>query len=593
MNEHRSKKAYSLALRHYWQQLLISWKYSFTAFVLTGLGTILVFYIPPLIIAKLLSRYAGQPLPGLSELTPYLIAFSGLWLAGEMCWRLAMHLMNKAEAEGLRRLYTNAMQYMITKDLAFFHNNFAGSLTKKTVGYANRYLEVTDTLMFNISPNAIPLLFVSYILWQYSPVLVYALIGIVGSTLALIIPLIKKRRQLVTTRETASNKVSGYVADIYSNIDAVRAFGNERFEKDQHRKHVLDFAKKSKKSWDFQNQRIDLFISPIFVAVNLIGILLALHVAKTSGRGIETVFVTFSYYAFFTRFLWEFNSIYRRLETALSDAAQFTELVIDEPKIKDAQNPISFKATKGQIEFKDVYFRYEDNDKTGLFEDFNLKIEPGQKVGLVGHSGGGKTTLTKLILRFMDIDSGEILIDGQDISKVRQSQFRAYISYVPQDPYMFHRSINDNIRYGKLDASDEEIHRAAKASHSREFIDMLPGRYETLIGERGVKLSGGQRQRIAIARAMIKDAPILLLDEATSALDSESEKYIQDALWKLMENKTAIVIAHRLSTIQRMDRIIVMEDGRIVEDGSHSELLAKQGIYAELWKHQSGGFLED
>lgn len=593
MNEYRSKKAYGLAIRHYWQQLLLSWKFTFSGFVLTGLGTILVFYVPPLIIAKLLSRYAGQPIPGLAELAPYLIAFAGLWFAGEICWRLAMHFMNRAESEGLKRLYNNAMRYMITKDLAFFHDNFAGSLTKKTVGYANRYIEVTDTLMFNVSPNAIPLLFVSYILWQYSPILVYALVGIVGATLALVIPLIKKRREFVTVRETASNKVSGYVADIYSNIDAVRAFGNEKFEKDQHRAHVLDFALKSKKSWDFQNQRINLFLSPIFVAVNLIGIILALHVAKTSGRGIETVFVTFSYYAFFTRFLWEFNSIYRQLETALSDAAQFTELLIDEPKIKDIQNPAPFKATKGEIEFKKVHFRYEEGEDTSLFDNFNLTIKPGQKVGLVGHSGGGKTTLTKLILRFMDIDSGEILIDGQDISKVRQSRFRAYISYVPQDPYMFHRSIEDNIRYGKLDARAEEVKKAAKASHSQEFIDQLPNKYGTLIGERGVKLSGGQRQRIAIARAMIKDAPILLLDEATSALDSESEKYIQDALWKLMEDKTAIVIAHRLSTIQRMDRIIVLEDGKIVEEGSHKELLQQKGIYAELWKHQSGGFLED
>ncbi|HEX5456403.1 MAG TPA: ABC transporter ATP-binding protein [Candidatus Saccharimonadales bacterium] len=593
MDEHRSRQAYGLVIKHYWRQLLLSWKYSFSGLILTGIGTILVFYVPPLIIAKLLARYGGHPLPGPGELVPYLVGFSGLWFVGELCWRIAVHFMNKAESDGIRRLYNDAMRYMMEKDLAFFHNNFAGSLTKKTTGYANRYLEVTDTLLFNVSPNLIPLAFISYILWQYSPVLVYALIGMMTVTLLAVVPLIRRRRKLVTVRETASNKVSGYVADIYSNVDAVRAFGNEKFEKEHHKSHVLDYAFKSKRSWDFQNQRIDLIVSPIFVAINLVGIILALEIAKGKGAGIEAVFVTFSYYAFFTRFLWEFNSIYRRMETALSDAAQFTELLIDEPGIKDVEKPRPFKATEGRIEFKDVSFRYEDNEESGLFENFNLNIEPGQKIGLVGHSGGGKTTLTKLILRFMDIERGAILIDGQDISKVRQSRFRAYISYVPQDPYMFHRSIDDNIRYGKLDATEEEIRKAAKASHSQEFIDRLPDRYDTLIGERGVKLSGGQRQRIAIARAMIKDAPILLLDEATSALDSESEKLIQDALWKLMEGKTAIVIAHRLSTIQRMDRIIVMEEGRIVEDGSHKELLEKKGIYAELWKHQSGGFLED
>jgi ATP-binding cassette subfamily B protein len=193
----------------------------------------------------------------------------------------------------------------------------------------------------------------------------------------------------------------------------------------------------------------------------------------------------------------------------------------------------------------------------------------------------------------MDIDDGQILIDGQDIAKIKQDDLRSAIAYVPQEPAMFHRSLEDNIRYGKLDASDEDVRSAAKAAHADEFIQRLAQGYDTLVGERGVKLSGGQRQRIAIARAMLKNAPILILDEATSALDSESEKLIQDALWKLMQNRTALVIAHRLSTIQKMDRIVVLDQGEIVEQGSHKELLSTKGIYAKLWAHQSGGFLED
>jgi ATP-binding cassette subfamily B protein len=257
------------------------------------------------------------------------------------------------------------------------------------------------------------------------------------------------------------------------------------------------------------------------------------------------------------------------------------------------QNPTSLNADIGEIEMRNVTFRYSDNEGEHLFKDFNLKIASGEKVALVGHSGGGKTTVTKLLLRFMDIDGGEILIDGQNIALVPQNDLRSAISYVPQEPLMFHRSLTDNIKYGRLDATQDEVVKIAKLAHADDFIRKLKDGYDTLVGERGVKLSGGQRQRIAIARAMIKHAPILVLDEATSALDSESEKYIQDALWKLMEGRTAIVIAHRLSTVQKMDRIVVLENGEVTEQGTHNELLKKDGTYAKLWSHQSGGFLED
>ncbi len=226
-------------------------------------------------------------------------------------------------------------------------------------------------------------------------------------------------------------------------------------------------------------------------------------------------------------------------------------------------------------------------------QDLKRRIKPGEKVGLVGHSGSGKTTLTRILLRFSDIQDGEITIDGQNISHISQDDLRRSISYVPQEPLLFHRSIKENITYGRPDASEEAMRVIARKAHADDFIDKLPKKYETLVGERGVKLSGGQRQRIAIARAMLKNAPILVLDEATSALDSESEALIQDALWKLMEGRTAIVIAHRLSTIQRMDRIVVLDNGRIVEQGSHKELIRQNGTYAQLWIRQSGGFIEE
>jgi ATP-binding cassette subfamily B protein len=228
-----------------------------------------------------------------------------------------------------------------------------------------------------------------------------------------------------------------------------------------------------------------------------------------------------------------------------------------------------------------------------LFRGVDLRIEPGQRVGLVGASGSGKTTLSKLLLRFVDVQEGRILIDGHDISVVSQAELRRQVTYVPQEPLLFHRSIRDNIAYGRMDATDEQVREAARHARADEFIDRLPHAYDTLVGERGTKLSGGQRQRIALARAFLKRTPVLILDEATSALDSHSEALIQEALSELMQGATAIVIAHRLSTVSSLDRIIVLDHGRVIEDGTHAQLLVSGGIYAGLWSRQSGGFLAD
>lgn len=260
--------------------------------------------------------------------------------------------------------------------------------------------------------------------------------------------------------------------------------------------------------------------------------------------------------------------------------------------VVDAPDAITLEMTNPQVEFNNISFQHKDA-KAPIFENFNLKIKPGERVGLVGMSGSGKTTLTKLLLRFADVKDGEILLSGQDLRRITQESLRKNIAYVPQETSLFHRSIADNISYGKPDATPEEIQHAAKLANAHDFIMDLPQGYDTLVGERGIKLSGGQRQRIAIARAILKDAPILVLDEATSALDSESEALIQDALNKLMEGRTSIVIAHRLSTVANLDEIVVLEDGKVVEQGNHHDLLKKpDGIYQHLWNRQSGAFLE-
>mgnify|MGYP001573659302 FL=1 len=591
--EQRNKQAYDLAIKHYWQTWRANWVYGLSALLFAGIGTVLIFYVPPLIIANLIDKYQNQSIQEVMELWPYLLLFGGVWIGGEMFWRIGIHLDTICATRGLNLLGNRAMNYLLDKDLAFFHDNFAGSLTKRSMSYPYRYVEVTDLFLYLIAPSFVSTVFASFILWRYSPWIVFALIGMMVITVFMILPLLKRRRKLVSAREIAHNSVTGHVADIYTNIDVVRAFANEKYEQNNHTKQVQDYVGKVRRSWDYQNQRIDVVIAPMFMLTNLLGFALVLILVGKTAASISAVVVVYAYFTGLTRFMWEFNNIYKNFEAAVSDAAQFTELLLEDSSVVDVQSPNKFVADEGSIVFNNVDFHYTDNVNQELFENFNLTIKPGEKIGLVGHSGGGKTTLTKLLLRFMDIDSGAILIDGQDISKVRQEGLRKYIAYVPQDPYMFHRSITDNIRYGKLDADESDIKKVAKLSHSAEFIDNLPKKYDTLIGERGVKLSGGQRQRIAVARAMIKDAPILLLDEATSALDSESEKLIQDALWKLMEGRTTIVIAHRLSTIQKMDRILVLENGKIAEQGSHKQLLKNNGVYSDLWQHQSGGFLED
>jgi ATP-binding cassette subfamily B protein len=560
------------------------------ALLLPAVGDVLTLYAPALVVARLLGAFASNRQLSGDDLLPYVFTFIALWVSGQVAWRIAVAMIARIEIRALQALYIEAMDELLAKDLAFFHNNYAGSLTKRALGFARRFEDVFDVMAFQVSASFLPLGFAGVVLWQYSPWLIVVLVGLLLTTFALMVPLIRRRRRLVDIRETASNVLAGHLADSIANAETVRAFAREAEEAAMHEHNVRDFGSKTLWSWDYQNTRVDMLASPMFVLTNLGGLLVALAVGNRTGVGLEAVFLTFSYYGTATRVMWEFNRVYRNLESSLTDAAQFTELLLDPPSVTDPVAPEPFRPAHFGVELRDVDFRYSPGQPL-LLEKFSLRIPPGARVGLVGRSGGGKTTLTRLLLRFVDVESGTILLGGQPIDRVRQADLRTVIAYVPQDPAMFHRSIADNIRTGRPGASDDEVRRAARLAHAAEFVEALPSGYGTLVGERGVKLSGGQRQRIAIARAILKDAPILILDEATSSLDSESEALIQDALWTLLETRTAIVIAHRLSTVRRMDELIILDAGRIVERGGHDQLLSKGGVYASLWAHQSGGFL--
>lgn len=593
MNQDHNSKAVRLVVKHYFDQVKADLKFALPALLLPGIGSILVFYVPPLIVANILTKFSQSTHPSFHQLTTYVLQFAGLWLLGEALWRLAMLCLTQTETRGMQRLYINAMDFLFARDQAFFNNNFAGSLTKKVIGYGRHYEDVMDTMAFNVTSNLIPMIFAAFILWHYSPWLVVALVGMLAITISVAIPLIRRRQRLVRVRENASNVMAGNIADTITNMTTVRSFAQEKYEAKRHMTNASDYMTKTKDAWNFNTLKIEMALSPLYVLTNTIGLIIALSLSGSGALNVAAIFVSFNYFANISSVMWKFNQIYRSVEGAITDAAQFTELILEEPAVIDEATTQNFKPSKGPIEFKDVTFRYSDGSGQHLFKNLNLVIAAGEKVALVGRSGGGKTTITTLLLRYMDIESGQILIDGVDISKVSQQELRASIAYVPQDPSLFHRSLSENISYSKHNVDDAKVIEIAKMAHADEFIEGLSHKYETLVGERGVKLSGGQRQRIAIARAMLKDAPILVLDEATSALDSESEKLIQDALWRLMEGRTAIVIAHRLSTIQKMDRIVVLDQGKIIEQGNHQELLERSGTYAKLWAHQSGGFLED
>jgi len=586
----RLSRALALVLARYGAQIRRRPWLSAAALLLPAVGDVLTGYAPPLVVARILGAFARDEALSPATLVPYALTFASLWVGGQVVWRLATAAIIRIEVRAIEALYIEAMDELLAKDLAFFHNNYAGSLTKRALGYARRFESVFDVLTFQVAATVLPLGFAAVVLWHYSPWLVVLLIGMLTTTLLMIVPLVRRRRRLVDVRETASNVLAGHVADSITNAEAVRAFAREAEEAQIHAFNVTDLGTKMQRSWDYQNLRIDMVAAPMLILTNTLGLVVALVTSAGTGASLETVFLTFSYYATATRVMWSFNQIYRNLESSLTEAAQFTELLLDPPAVVDAPVVESFTPADFSVELRRVSFRYALTQPL-LFDGFSLRIGAGEKVGLVGRSGGGKTTLTRLLLRFADVERGEILVGGQAIDRVPQGALRDAIAYVPQDPSMFHRSVADNIRVGRPSATDAEVRRAAQLAHAAEFIEALPAAYETLVGERGVKLSGGQRQRVAIARAILRNAPILILDEATSSLDSESEALIQDALWQLLAGRTAIVIAHRLSTVRRMDRLVVLDRGEIVEEGTHDTLVASDGIYASLWAHQSGGFL--
>ncbi len=588
----------SKILKIYWAYAWNYKRYVIPLLLFTPAANITLRILPPLIIATIINKLTnGEFIPGevWSSFGNEILLFSlAIFGGGFLLWRIVIYLVWKLQGFVERDISRDMFNKYTSLDMSYHANSFGGSLVSRTNKLAGAYIRLQDNFIFNIYLMVVAYTFVSIIMWSKSIVFVFAIWAFSILFVIFSFLITKRVRKLAAQEASAQNKVTGYLADVITNVLTVKSFSSSAYEQAKFN-DITEYSRKKTVQVMWAAILRDSFSSIVTSTVSVAAIIIAVIAVVNYGAEVSLVFLIFAYSNDITERLWEFSAQFlRQYNRAIGDAQEGIQTLLTDSIIKDPENPEPLRAKDGNIVFENVTFDHENNiENSALFKKLNLDIKPGEKVGLVGRSGGGKTTITKLIMRFMDINSGVIKIDGQDISKITQDDLRSMISYVPQEPLLFHRSLAENISYANQNSSTDEVIGVAKQAHAHEFIVDTPKGYETLVGERGIKLSGGQRQRIAIARAMIKKAPILILDEATSALDSESEALIQDALWKLMEGKTAIVIAHRLSTIQKLDRILVLDKGKIIEEGNHKELLNKNGTYAKLWAHQSGGFLED
>lgn len=495
---------------------------------------------------------------------------------------------NYFQANVMAGLREQAFSYMIGHSHSFFANNFGGSLTQKISKYARSFEKLMDRMVNDGFPLVIQAVGTVWAIYTFLPK--YAFVLAVFCFVFLVTTLIYTRFKLKydVIAAMSDTRTTGALADSISNHSSIQLFAGHEYEKERVGGVIQEQKKSTLFNWNLW-EGLGAFQAIYSVGVEFIIFWMAISDWELGLITLPIIVLLQNYLGRLTQNLFGSAGIIRTFYDGFADAQEMA-LVLDTPYSVSDKTKEEIKNVKGEIVFDNITYIY-DNNNTKVFDNFSLTIKAGEKIAIVGSSGAGKSTFVRLLMRLFNLEKGRILIDRVDISTISQKNLRENIGFVPQDPVLFHRTLMENIRYGKRDATDEEVRNASHLSNCDKFIDRLPYGYDTYVGERGVKLSGGERQRVAIARAILKNAPILVLDEATSALDSESEMFIQEALANLIKNKTTIVIAHRLSTVRAMDRIIVIEEGKIIEDASHDELVVKEeGVYKKLWSIQAGGF---
>lgn len=528
---------------------------------------------------------------GVASMQHLLIVGAVIGIIGAILNAIGFQAMANHESHVLAHLREETFATLMKKDHQFFSNQKIGAMTSRYIDFVRNHISIQDlfiirTLSFVMSIGS-GLIILSFQSWLVTAI-VFGLITI------LIVEIrwsTKYRAPLRHERKTLISEIHGMVADALTNNLIVRSFASEKREIAALQKMTRRFTKVYQKDIGFIAGEGSVRVA-VMVIVQICAIAVSANMVARGAISLATAIFMLAYLQRIGSQLFVLGDIIHGYDQALLDSQPMTEMLLTDNLVNDSPDATTLSINSPTITFDRASYRYPDGNEDVL-KSVSLSIPAGQKVGLVGHSGAGKSTIVQLLLRFSDVTGGAILISGHDIRTVSQESLRDHIAYVPQEPLLFHRNLRENIAYGKPDATDDEIRTAAQKANALDFIDKLPHGLDTTVGERGVKLSGGQRQRIAIARALLKDSPLLILDEATSALDSESEQLIQSALATLMRGRTSIVIAHRLSTIAKLDRIIVLDNGAISEDGTHAELLTKNGIYAKLWNHQSGGFIEE
>lgn len=509
------------------------------------------------------------------------------WLS----FRIGLFILNRFEAETMARLKQQSFDYLIDHSHSFFSDNFSGALVQRVGRFSRSFERLYDSFIFNILPLTINIVGIVIVVWLQQPLIAILMLAWVFITLLGNYIFARWKLKYDLRAASADSATTARLADSIANQTTIASFVGSTYESKAFKDVTTREAKATRLAWNLSA----ISDGTQAALIVIIEFLLFYYGITFWQQGVITVgtFVLIQVYLLgLANQLWSASRVIRNIYEGFADAEEMVSILRLSHEVKDVFGAKPLVVTEGNIELNDISFSFVNHRP--VLSDIKLSIRGGEKIALIGPSGAGKSTLMRLILRMYDLRHGTIVIDGQDTQRVTQASLREMISVVPQDPVLFHRSLLENIRYGRRDATDDAVIAAARLAHCDEFIEVLPEKYATFVGERGIKLSGGERQRVAIARAILKNAPILILDEATSSLDSHSEALIQDALDKLMKGKTTIVIAHRLSTIRKMDRIIVLQHGKIVEEGSHEDLISREGsLYKHLWTLQAGGFIPD